>query len=306
MKNNILFSLPGNEELSAKLSIILNFELGNLVLRKFPDGETYIRILSNVKDKNVFFICTFHQPDSKLLPVYFLSKGAKSLGAKKVFLIAPYLAYMRQDKIFNAGEAVTSIYFGQLISQFAEGLVTIDPHLHRIRPLSNVYHIPCSVIHAAGEISKWIIENVYNPLLLGPDEESMQWVSEVAKNAGAPFIILKKNRRGDKDVEVSVPDVSKFKHATPVLIDDIIATARTMMATVKLLKDKGMKPPICIGVHAVFAGNAYEELLDCGVDRIVTCNTIHHPSNIIDLSVILAEGIEKLLHEERGNHKKEE
>ena len=103
-------------------------------------------------------------------------------------------------------------------------------------------------------------------------------------------------RHGDRDVEVSVPDVDIYKDATPILVDDIISTARTMIETVQHLKKAGMKPPICVGIHAVFSGNAYQDLLDSGVEKIVTCNTIPHSSNGIDLSDIMAKEVKKLMH----------
>lgn len=291
----IIFSLSGNEKLTQQLANKTKAEMGNVMVRKFPDGESYIRILSDVKDKSVIIVCTLHEPNDKFLPLYFFCNTAKSLGAKNICLIAPYLAYMRQDKVFNPGEGVTSTYFGKLISTFADGIITIDPHLHRIKSLSKVYHIPNTVIHAADVISKWIKENVKNPILIGPDAESAQWVSVVAKNAGAPFTVLKKIRHSDNDVEVSIPDVQNYKSATPILVDDIISTAHTMIETIKHLKKGGMKPAVCIGIHAVFSGNAYQELLDSGVHKIITCNTIPHPTNAIDLSTILASKILELI-----------
>lgn len=291
----ILFSLPGNEELTKLLGKKMNAEVGEATFRKFPDGESYTRILSDVKNKCVVLVCTLHEPDEKLLPLYFLSQTAKSLGAMCTCLVAPYLAYMRQDKVFNEGEGVTSTFFGKLISGFADSMTTVDPHLHRINALGEVYNIPNKVIHAADAISEWIKENIKNSVLIGPDSESEQWVSEVAKNAGAPFTVLQKVRHGDRDVEISVPDVDKYKEATPVLVDDIISTARTMIETVQHLKNAGMKPPICIGIHPVFSGNAYQDLLDTGVEKIVTCNTIPHPSNAIDLSDIMAKEVKILM-----------
>ena len=93
-----------------------------------------------------------------------------------------------------------------------------------------------------------------------------------------------------------MPDIDKYKDATPVLVDDIISTARTMIETVGHLKRAGMKPPICVGIHAVFSGNAYQDLMDSGVEKIVTCNTIPHPSNTIDLSDIMSKEVKKLMH----------
>lgn len=292
----ILFSLPGNEELTERLASKMDAEVGEATIRNFPDGESYTRILSDVKGKRVVLVCTLHQPDEKLLSLYFLSKTAKSLGAKCTCLLAPYLAYMRQDKVFNEGEGVTSGFFGELVSGFADSIATVDPHLHRISTLDEVYTVPNKVIRAADTIAEWIKENIENPVLIGPDSESEQWVSKVAKNAKAPFTVLQKVRHGDRNVEVSVPDVEKYTNATPILVDDIISTARTMIETVQHLKKAGMKPPICVGIHAVFSGNAYQDLLDSGVEKIVTCNTIPHPTNAIDLSDVMAKEVKKLMH----------
>lgn len=285
----IIFALPGNELLAKSMVAKINAKDGELVIRHFPDGESYIRIISDVLGKEVILICTLHQPDDKLLPLLFLANNLKDLGAKKITLVAPYLAYMRQDTLFKSGEAITSKYFAKVISSFTDELITIDPHLHRRHAMSEIYSIPCKVLHASELISKYIKENINNPLLIGPDGESEQWVSEVAKSANAPFIILQKERFGDKEVKITIPQVEKFRNHTPVLVDDIISTARTMMETVEHLNGEGMKPPVCIGVHAIFAGNAFEELKNSGAGEIVTCNTINHTSNKIDISDLIVK-----------------
>ena len=143
-------------------------------------------------------------------------------------------------------------------------------------------------------MAAWIAQNVDRPLLIGPDSESAQWVSAVADAAGAPFVVLEKHRLGDRRVEVSVPEVQRWARYTPVLVDDIISTARTMIATVDHLKTTGLPTPVCLGVHAIFAGNGYDELVSAGVARIATCNTILHSSNAIDISGQLADAVGKL------------
>tara|TARA_R110000868_G_scaffold20539_4_gene86862 strand:+ start:9486 stop:10352 length:867 start_codon:yes stop_codon:yes gene_type:complete len=283
----IFFALPGNEKLTLQLIQKEKGEQGQVEIRRFPDDETYIRILSDVRDYNVFLVCTLHKPDNKIVPLFFLAKTAKEMGAKSVCLIAPYLAYMRQDTIFKLGEGVTSTYFASFISSFVNRLITIDPHLHRRSSLSEIYTIPTKMRHAAALISLYIKNNIKKPLLIGPDMESEQWVSEVAKNANAPYIILTKIRHGDRNVTVSIPQVEQYNDHTPVLVDDIISTGRTLIETISHLKIAGMQPPICIGVHAVFAGNAYQEILKSGAKEVITCNTILHQSNKIDISDLL-------------------
>jgi ribose-phosphate pyrophosphokinase len=100
--------------------------------------------------------------------------------------------------------------------------------------------------------------------------------------------VLQKIRRGDRDVEVSVPDIGRWAGRTPVLIDDIISTARTMVRAAERVRQASPRAPVCVGVHAVFAQNAYRELLDAGAAAVVTTNTIAHETNAIDLSAALA------------------
>lgn len=279
----ILFSFPSQKHLAKKI-INNNYEDGEWELRHFPDGESYVRVLSDVKDKEVVILCSLNQPDEKILPLIFLSNILKEFGASEVGLIAPYLSYMRQDIRFKDGESITSRPFAAILSGIVDWLITIDPHLHRYNSLSEIYTIPAKDNHAADLVATWINDNIDNPLIIGPDEESRQWAENMANKIGCPFTVLTKIRHGDNDVEVSIPDVDEYKNHQPVLVDDIISTAHTMIETVKHLHDLDLNPPVCIGIHAVFAGTAYEDLKASGVKDIITCNTIEHETNAIDIS----------------------
>ena len=298
MRQTILLPLPGNESLAQSLALQMNAELGDLELRHFPDGETYLRIHSELLERDVILVATLDHPDEKLFPLLLAAGTARELGARSVGLIAPYLAYMRQDQRFMPGEAISSVYFARCLSGAIDWLVTADPHLHRRQSLDEIYTVPSRVIHAAPTIAAWIRQSVTSPLLIGPDAESEQWVAAVARAADAPYVILQKTRHGDHDVEVSVPDVAHWLACTPVLMDDIISTAHTMLETVAHLRKTQLAAPVCIGVHAVFAGDAYQQLLGSGVARVLSCNTIPHVSNAIDLTGLLADGARCLLSEQ--------
>ncbi|HPE31195.1 MAG TPA: ribose-phosphate pyrophosphokinase [Parvularculaceae bacterium] len=295
MSDVIIIPMPGNEAMARALAAELNIAVGSLLVRRFPDGESYVRLETPVGRRRIILVCTLDRPDQKFLPLIFAAGAARELGASGVGLVAPYLAYMRQDRRFQSGEAVTSTHFAAALNPWVDWLVTVDPHLHRRTSLSEIYAIPSVVQHAAPAISGWIRDNVDNPVLVGPDSESEQWVAAVAKDAGAPFAVLEKVRKGDRDVEISAPQVEEWGGRTPVLVDDIISTARTMMETVGLLKNAGLPPPVCIGVHAVFADNAYQELRTAGAGRVITCNTIEHESNEIELGKLIANGVRTML-----------
>lgn len=287
----ILFGLFDDPELTEKIRIACGYETGEINFREFPDEETYVKIITPVKDRKIIFIADLKRPNRKIIPLLFAAQTARDLGAKEVGLIMPYLVYMRQDGRFHPGEGVTSKYFAAMISQVFDWLVTIDPHLHRYHSLSEIYKIPTRVLYPTELISQWITKHVTQPVLIGPDKESGPWVSQVAQKTNAPFIILEKTREGDRAITVSLPQLEQYKTHTPVLLDDIISTGRTMIEPVKQLCAAKMKAPICIAVHAVFAENAYQDLLKAGASKIITCNTIQHVSNNIDISSLIIEDL---------------
>jgi ribose-phosphate pyrophosphokinase len=158
--------------------------------------------------------------------------------------------------------------------------------------------MPSRVIHAAPALARWIAAHVSAPLIVGPDSESEQWVQEVAEHAGAPFTVMSKVRRGDRDVTIEAPALSRWQGRTPVLVDDIVSTARTMTAAVAQLRRAGYPHPVCVGVHAIFSGDAYQTLQAAGPAGIVTGNSVPHPSNGIDLVPDLLTPVRELLDRE--------
>lgn len=290
-----LLALPGHEALAPRLCAALQAPAIALATRDFPDGESYLRIEDDVKGRAVAVLCTLHEPNPRFLPLAFVADTLRELGATSVGLVAPYLAYMRQDVRFKPGEAISSVYFSWLLSQCFSWLVTVDPHLHRWKSLGDIYDLDARVVPAAPAVGAWIRRHVPNAVLIGPDSESSQWVTAIAHFAGAPFVVLDKTRHGDRDVTIEVHDNPALRGRTPVLVDDIISTAHTMIAVVLQLRGMGLPAPVCIGVHGVFAPEAYRELATAGAERIVTTNTIPHESSEIDMSGSIAAAVSPLI-----------
>ncbi|HLA13601.1 MAG TPA: ribose-phosphate diphosphokinase [Gemmatimonadaceae bacterium] len=292
--NAIVLALRESEPLARRVGELAQIPLGVVESRRFPDRETYLRIDARCEQKSIVLVCTLDRPDDKLLPLVFLADAARELGASRVGLVAPYLAYMRQDRRFQRGEAITSRTFAGLLSRYVDWLVTIDPHLHRYSSLTQIYALPNRIVHAAPALAAWIATHVDRPVLVGPDEESEQWVKDVASRAGAPYVVLRKTRRGDRVVDVSVPDVDRHRTHTPVVVDDIVSSAQTMVETVKNLVAVGLRAPVCVGVHALFSENAEQALRDAGAAQIVTTTSVPHATNTIDIVPLLIPAIHEL------------
>jgi ribose-phosphate pyrophosphokinase len=292
----ILFNLNGHENIAAAICQQSQASMGDYARRQFPDGETYLRVDSPVRGADVILLCGLEQPDDKFLPLLFLSRQLKQMGARSVGLVTPYLAYMRQDRRFMDGEALTSRHFAELLSNHVDWLVTVDPHLHRYHSLDEIYSVPSRVLHAAPLLAQFVRDEG-DVWLLGPDEESAQWVSVMAETAGVPWAVARKERFGDRDVRVTLPDTSAFAGRRAMLVDDVISSGHTMQRALLALKAQGFEGSDCLCIHGLFADGCDVMLKEAGAARLISCNSILHPSNRVDLGPVIAEAVSSLLEE---------
>lgn len=292
----VILPAPGADAPAEALAASLGASLGAVESRRFPDGETYMRLHGAVEGMEVIVVAALRNPDPQALFLWYLAATARELGARRVGLVAPYLPYMRQDRRFQPGEAVTSGIFARFVSQQFDWLVTVDPHLHRHPSLSAIYSIPAQAVASAPAIARWVQASVPSPVIVGPDSESEQWAADVARRIDCPAIVLAKTRLGDRHVEITVPDAHAHAGRTPVLIDDIISSARTMAVAAARVRQAFGTAPVCVGVHAIFAPDAMQALEAAGAGRIVTCNTLPHPTNAIDVTPEVAQAVKDVLH----------
>ncbi|WP_094161444.1 ribose-phosphate diphosphokinase [Thiomonas delicata] len=295
MSRIAFYPMPGNEArakgIAQALSTRADVGLGACAVHHFPDGESLAQIQPPEPGAQAVLVCTLNQPDAKTVPLLMAAATLRDLGAASVGLVAPYLAYMRQDKRFLPGQAISARVYARWLSAHFDWLLTVDPHLHRIRALPQIYTLRSRVLRAAPRMAAWIAANVANPLIVGPDGESAQWAADVAGRAGAPMVVLEKTRLGDKDVRVTVPDLRRHAGRTPVLIDDIISSGRTLVAALERLREAATPPPVCVAVHGLFAGDALAAIREAGAARVACTDTVDHPVEAIDLTSDLAQGV---------------
>ena len=291
----LLLVFPEQGSLAGGLAAGLGADRGAVRRHRFPDRESLIVLDGDCRDREVIVLCTLRDPDDLALPLLFAARTAREFGARRVGLVAPYLAYMRQDARFRPGEAVSCTHYAAFLSSAFDWLVTVDPHLHRHADLGEVFTVPTGCVSAMPPIAQWIRANVPDPLLIGPDAESAQWVRATAARLAAPFVVLEKRRHGDRDVEISVPDPAALAGRTPVLLDDVAASGRTLIEAVTRLRRPGSAEPVCIVVHGLFADASDRTLLDMGAGRVVSANSIPHATNAIDLAGELVPAIQRML-----------
>lgn len=292
----LVLAMPGAEAQASRLAGALGAEQALVAVRPFPDGESLVRLEADPAGRDVVLVAALREPDPRFLPLAFAADAARELAARRVVLVAPYLPYLRQDTRFRPGEAVSSRTFARLLSGLVDGLVTVDPHLHRIPALEQVYAIPTRVVPAAPALAAWLRAEVPQAALIGPDAESEQWVAHVARLAGAPWTVLEKTRTGDRAVALrGLERLDGLAGRTPVLVDDIVSSAATLIEACRALRAAGAPPPVCLAVHALFAGDALAALRAAGPARVVTTDTVPHETNGIELTAELARAAAELL-----------
>jgi len=291
----IVFHFPDDKPLARTIVESSGAELGTLQWHRFPDGESLITLHGECANRDVIIVCTLNNADAKALPLYFFATTARELGARRVGLIAPYLAYMRQDARFHPGQSRSAYGYAEFISTTFDWLITVDPHLHRIDSLDAIFSIPTVTVSAMPAVSEWLRANVADPVLIGPDRESAQWTERAARELGCPCVVLDKVRHGDRHVEVSTPDPALIRGRTPILIDDIASSGQTMIEALKGLRTVGVRDVICVAVHGLFADGAEAGLREAGAARIVSTNTVPHASNAIDIGPSVASALERFM-----------
>jgi ribose-phosphate pyrophosphokinase len=294
MTRFLLYFLPGTGHLAAPLAHELGADIGEIEFHKFPDGESYLRFLTPPDGRHVALVDCLDRPDPKLVPLLFAAMTAQDLGASSVGLIAPYMPYFRQDIAFNRGESISARHIGALLSAHLSWVTTLDPHLHRLASLDDVFTIPGELAHATDPIANWIKAHIEKPIIYGPDEESEQWVRTIAEACDAPHDVFQKMRLGDRNVQIEVPAGIDSGGHTPVIVDDIISSGTTLATLVRALCESGQPRPICCAVHGIFAEDAYEQLIAAGAARIVTTNALPHKTNAIDVARVLADAARRI------------
>lgn len=279
----IIISCSHGIHLAKKIASQVKKPYSALEVKKFPDGELYFRFHSKIKGKTVVLVQSFYGDISDcLVEIIFASFTAKDLGAKKVYLVAPYFPYLRQDKTFKPGECVSLKEIGKLIDDCVDKVYIVDPHLHRERTLTHVFKKPSVKLTANPLVADYIKKNIKNPLIIGPDWESYKWAEPIAKEVGCESVILQKRRISGRKVQIFLSKKIDLKNKNVILVDDMISTGNTILETVKNLKKIGAKKFNCFAIHGILVENALKKLNKAGV-KVITTNTI--PSKVAKIEV---------------------
>ncbi len=280
---------------SRKLADTLNMPFQKIQCHRFPDGENKI-ILPSCLPEHVIICRSLNQPNDKLLELLLAATTARELGAQVLTLVAPYLCYMRQDRAFHPGEAVSQTIVGNFLADLFDNVITVDPHLHRIQYLEQAVPAKQAVsLSASVLMADFLRDKLENPILLGPDSEAEQWVSAVAKPNQWEYAVCNKIRHGDREVEVTLPELD-FEGRMVVLIDDVASSGQTLAGASGKCLSKNAANVDALVTHALFSDDSERNLKQAGIRNIWSTDSVSHESNTICLQGLLGEAVIGLIN----------
>ncbi len=287
---SLLLAFDDESRLAQGLARALDWPLALIDRHAFPDGETRLRLPHRLP-ASVALLRGLQQPNAKLTELLLAAAGARELGAQRLTLVCPYLAYMRQDMAFTPGEVVSQRHIGALLAAAFDTVVTVDPHLHRVATLAEVMPGRQGLALTAAPLwGQYIAQRLPGALLLGPDEEAGQWVRVAAAAGGLEHAVCHKRRHGDRDVDVALP-ATPVEGRAVVLLDDVASTGRTLMAAARGALAMGAASVDAAVTHALFVGAAEAELRASGVRHVWSTDAVPHASNVLSLVPLLAQAL---------------
>jgi len=303
--DHLVLGFADYRDQSLRLGAALEIPVAEVGVHHFPDGESRVRLPlidtpgtagGGRLPRQVICCRSLDRPNDKLVELLLAAHTAREYGAERLTLVAPYLCYMRQDMAFQPGEAVSQRIIGALLAEVFDDIVTVDPHLHRVSNIEQA--VPARhalALSSAQPMGEFLARRLKDPLLIGPDAESEQWVAALAEPGHLDHAVATKQRRGDKDVQVQLPDCAVEGRAV-VLVDDMISTGHTAADAAAELKARGAREIYCLVAHALFAADATRVLTEAGVSQVWSSDSVDHASNAVHLAGLLAEAVRPLLN----------
>ena len=180
---------------------------------------------------------------------------------------------------------------GRFLAELFDAVITVDPHLHRVTTL--VEAVPAAqatVLSGAPLLADLIATHLPHALLIGPDEESAQWIAQAAARHGFDHAVCHKIRHGDRDVQIALPDI-RVQGRCVVLLDDMASSGHTLAGAARLLLSAGAASVDVAVTHALFAHDAMQVINDAGIGRVWSTDCVAHPSNAVSMAPAIADAL---------------
>ena len=274
---------------TGRLAQALGVAAAEIGLHRFPDGESLPTVPQGAR--SVILYRSLHHPDDRLVPLLLAADAYRRAGVERLVLVAPYFCYLRQDAVFKPGQPLSRDVVGRLLGEAFDRLVTVQAHLHRTPDLGAALGTAADNLSVAADLAALFASGLERPLVVGPDVESRPWVEAAADRLRADWTTFDKVRHGDEDVRLTLGAAVDVKDRSVLLMDDVCSTGGTLAGAIARLVQAGATSVDVAVAHALFGADVEARLRKAGARRIVSSDSVPHPTNALPLSGVLAAAL---------------
>jgi ribose-phosphate pyrophosphokinase len=292
----LLLSGTANRPLAEEIGRHMGLPLGDATIRRFSDGEIFVRINQNARGRDVFIIQPTPPPADSIMELLLLIDAAKRASAARVSVVVPYFGYARQDRKDQPRVALGAKLVANLIQAAgADKVLGIDFHTHQIQ---GFFDVPVDHLYAAPVLTHYFRDlQLVNPVVVAPDVGAAKMARGFARRVNATFAIIDKRRPSQNVAEV-MEVVGDVADKPCIIVDDMIDTAGTLVSVVQALKDRGARQIYAAATHPILSASACERLNASAVEEVVVTNTLFLPEEkrfpklrVLSVAELLARAI---------------
>ncbi len=301
MSERFLIVGPASQLLGVKIANGLRIPCINTEFKTFPDGENYLRL--NLEDETILegkeiIIVQSTGPsanrdqNARVFELFMMIDAVKRIGARKIIVIVPYLAYARQDKIFRPGESE----FAKVILQIINSMNIDEFYVVDIHAPKTLEELSCKAVNI--DSMKLLADYIKSLgakdiVVVSPDKGALERSKAFARHFGEkiPVDVFEK-KRDVKTGEITMSGELSLEEKDVVIADDIIATGGTMASAIKLSKESGAKKIYAVATHALLLENAKFRILNAGADEIIGTDSIDNEASKVSLAKIIIDYLE--------------
>ncbi|MFZ5948883.1 MAG: ribose-phosphate diphosphokinase [Stygiobacter sp.] len=267
----LIFSGTSNPELTKKICDYLNLVPGKVDIKRFSDGEIWVKFQDNIRGRDVYIVQSTMPPAENLMELLIMIDAAKRASASRVTAVLPYFGYARQDRKDQPRVAITAKLIANLITTAgADRVITMDLHASQIQ---GFFDIPFDHLYASPVFFNILKGKIENLVLVSPDIGGIKLARSYAKRLNASLVVIDKRRQKPNEVE-AMEIIGDVKDKNVLLVDDLIDTGGTFVSAVKALKNKGAKDIYGAVTHPLLSGEAINKIINCEIKKLYVTDTI--------------------------------
>ena len=286
--------------LADKISTYLDHPLTDIVLKRFPDGETFVKIVENIRGHDVFIIQPTCTPaNDHLMELLIMIDACQRASASRITAVMPYYGYARQDRKDQPRVPITAKLVANLLTAAgADRILAMDLHSQQIQ---GFFDIPVDHLYASPVIVKYLrSKNLDKPVVVSPDSGGVKMAYSYSHMMDAGLAIVSKQRKSATDIEM-LNIVGDVEGADCVILDDLTSTAGTLCGAAKMLKDSGAKSVIAAVTHCLMDEKGAANVLNSEIDELICTDSVpldQHlgevPVKVLSVADLLGDAISRI------------